>query len=720
MAEDSKMTFYRLLTHPDICKIKIPLIQRDYAQGRASAKAVREKLIDNFKQALTDESASPVMLDCVYGSIDANKSFIPIDGQQRLTTLYLLHWYIAMTSDNLAHQEENLLKFTYEIRDSAKEFCDALVRRSFVIGSEEISKDIKNQSWYHAGTFNSDPTIMGMLEMLDEIHRKFKGEYSAKIYTILFSEGAPIWFLWLNIENLGNQTDDLYIKINARGKGLTQFELFKATVQKKLAATDRTKAFINNLDNDWLELFRKQFSLEGLDEDRSPAIAENEMFRFILFVAYIFYKQYCEDDKAPRDSGLIWDYNPPVEDINFDFTYAVEAVCDEKRLSSLMDIMGNLENLHKSEAFEDVKDTFNNILNGRSTDLASVSKLYAVISYNTIIGVDGYKDFRRILNNMLSGYREFQKARTAYGSFHDARQVKEFFNAIDTLVSSIKKVAILEAVSISDISVRGFEQEKLKANYIRLNPDEYEKIVKLEEITALNGLIHNVFFEDKIWLSPEQVTDILKNKRKFLQLLQTYHKETPFARVSTSWTEGRVDFLRYWFKSEGYGDYILTYDIKNDGSGFQNALKECVREIGNTCKLVRDLLSERQRSVSFDSVWDYVAVYEEFFSDDESSCCKMPFDAPYHIIICERANNSKGGQWDKELHNPFCKALARKLGIDNAKFEGELKEKLIIDERRSIAILSEGGWLLFDGNNKKLIKHEKGKDCIEEACSFLC
>ncbi len=77
-----------------LSSLKIPLIQRDYAQGRESNTDLRESFIAKLFQHL--ESGEELKLDFIYGSVDRNSGtvFLPLDGQQRLTTLFLLHWYI--------------------------------------------------------------------------------------------------------------------------------------------------------------------------------------------------------------------------------------------------------------------------------------------------------------------------------------------------------------------------------------------------------------------------------------------------------------------------------------------------------------------------------------------------------------------------------------------------------------------------------------------------
>lgn len=73
--------------------VEVPIVQRDYAQGRIDehSKMVRQNLLADMKSAILGTTL-PLDLNFVYGKTEGNK-FIPLDGQQRLTTLYLLHLY---------------------------------------------------------------------------------------------------------------------------------------------------------------------------------------------------------------------------------------------------------------------------------------------------------------------------------------------------------------------------------------------------------------------------------------------------------------------------------------------------------------------------------------------------------------------------------------------------------------------------------------------------
>ncbi len=104
----STTTYYSLKslieTYPG--GVEIPVLQRDYAQGRNSRQSVRSEFLDKLIECLNMESIdvnSILVLDFIYGYSDEDKEirkFIPLDGQQRLTTLFLLHFYCLQDPEN--------------------------------------------------------------------------------------------------------------------------------------------------------------------------------------------------------------------------------------------------------------------------------------------------------------------------------------------------------------------------------------------------------------------------------------------------------------------------------------------------------------------------------------------------------------------------------------------------------------------------------------------
>ena len=109
-------------TSVQLNKIVIPLIQRDYAQGRIDKdiNRVRSRFLQALYRAVTGE---PITLDFVYGDIDEEGTMTPLDGQQRLTTLFLLHWYAAKKEKISDDKYAFLSRFSYETRYSARYFC---------------------------------------------------------------------------------------------------------------------------------------------------------------------------------------------------------------------------------------------------------------------------------------------------------------------------------------------------------------------------------------------------------------------------------------------------------------------------------------------------------------------------------------------------------------------------------------------------------------------
>lgn len=237
------MTQYTFL---DICQqnngIEIPIIQRDYAQGRIQETKKRERFLAALKKAVIGNGIS---LDFIYGSL-TNGILIPLDGQQRLTTLFLLHWYAAKCDSIDEKSWLCLKKFTYATRTSAKRFCAHLLAFTPSFNTtDSISVQIRDEAWFPSA-WENDPTIASMLQMLDDIAKTFNDIRS--LWVALCSK-RKITFCFETLENMGI-TDDIYIKMNSRGKPLTDFEHFKAELTSVIKQDD----FNLKIDTDWTNL----------------------------------------------------------------------------------------------------------------------------------------------------------------------------------------------------------------------------------------------------------------------------------------------------------------------------------------------------------------------------------------------------------------------------------------------------------------------------------
>lgn len=258
---NNRYTLWQLLTR---YRVVIPIIQRDYAQGRPGKEHIREKFLSQLKAALNDTGNESGEMDFVYGSCD-NGTFYPLDGQQRLTTLWLLHWYVAFKAGKLEAVKDTLKKFSYEVRSSSREFCANLCELSDAQQQldQEPVEYIRCQTWFYSA-WEQDPTVRSMLTMLREIEKQFNELNFNDIWGKLQAENCPLTFSYL--DDL-KQTDDLYIKMNARGRQLTDFENFKADFAEYIQKEGAGQDYLNLIDNAWTDIFWANSKVEGhIDE----------------------------------------------------------------------------------------------------------------------------------------------------------------------------------------------------------------------------------------------------------------------------------------------------------------------------------------------------------------------------------------------------------------------------------------------------------------------
>lgn len=245
-------------------KVVIPPIQRDYAQGRMNddVKRIRDRFLKKITSVLVDDYVGkPLKLDFIYGYTIVDETgngtplslFLPLDGQQRLTTLFLIYWYAAISEGKMDKECQTVLaNFSYSTRAKSRKFCNKLVEFSPSGDNNTIASQIRNQPWFFI-SWASDPTISSMLVMLDAIQKEFSASNLNGVWEKLTGPKPRIIFYLLKMEDLG-LPEDLYIKMNSRGKALTEFEYFKSQFSG-LIPSDLLPQFKAKIDNDWSDLF---------------------------------------------------------------------------------------------------------------------------------------------------------------------------------------------------------------------------------------------------------------------------------------------------------------------------------------------------------------------------------------------------------------------------------------------------------------------------------
>lgn len=272
-------------------KIRIPKIQRDYAQGRADEKVEEIRKVFVHTLLLVVKGKRPATeLDFIYGS-NRKGAFEPLDGQQRLTTLFLLHWMMGMELRVAEDRKHSV--FTYETRNTSEEFCDELVQhdalqlvKEALAVSKKLCKDlppsaiIKKRDWFK-WEWKYDPTILSMLVMIDAIFHEMGEDWNMDMATCR-QNLEHITFHLLNLGDFG-LSDELFIKMNARGKQLSDFDKLKSTLEEELQiqqketneqgfplATEADEEMWRSMmDGAWIDLFWHKYARQEIIDTES-------------------------------------------------------------------------------------------------------------------------------------------------------------------------------------------------------------------------------------------------------------------------------------------------------------------------------------------------------------------------------------------------------------------------------------------------------------------
>lgn len=282
-----------------ITRIEIPLIQRDYAQGRQgeTVERIRKDFLDALYNAVMP-GGEAISLDFVYGDV-VDHTLYPLDGQQRLTTLFLLHWYLCWRA-GIAIETQAWRQFSYATRASARQFCEFLAKHQPPYSETGLRDWIVDQAWYFHG-WQHDSSINAMLVMLQALEERFAKMSEPDHHTAWQRLSDPlkpaISFHLLPIQ-ANKLTHDLYIKMNSRGKPLTAFENFKAHFEAlvKIAHPQKAEDFALSIDTRWADILWVYRDADYLIDD--------EFMRYFRYVCDLcsWYDGRLPDDKISIDA----------------------------------------------------------------------------------------------------------------------------------------------------------------------------------------------------------------------------------------------------------------------------------------------------------------------------------------------------------------------------------------------------------------------------------
>lgn len=393
------MTFWSLLRQNieysnSFKKVVIPIIQRPYTQGgRPDSEEIKNKgrrFCEFLVDCLLKDGTADVNI--VYGAEKGHVIEL-LDGQQRMTTLFLIYWYVSQKmSAALTDTEKGTFKrFTYETRVTTRRFFEAIVVKQIERSSECLSKDISKQGWFNP-LWKNDQSVMSALGMIDMIEETFtKGgsdlPYDSYWERLTDPENCPFVFSYTTLERL-NQSDDLYIKMNARGKQLTPFENFKAGLEKIIednaleGQKNISETFGHKIDTNWTDIF--------WDMRDNDANIDKYMLAFITS-SRLLYLATHKKNQAKEEALIL-----------FNNIYSIEPECFEKEsFNALVEDLNAIEKVYKSGIWSE-KIVLRIVLNDKEHKEITLKELFSLACTKNLYNDATTRDSK--LNWLLLAY----------------------------------------------------------------------------------------------------------------------------------------------------------------------------------------------------------------------------------------------------------------------------------------------------------------------------
>lgn len=317
----------------DDYKIVIPDMQREYCWATAKPDNETKSLITLFVEDLIKSIQNKnIQLGLLY-AYEGPKNYIQLcDGQQRLTSLYLLIGclYKAIASNKSSNELKRELKkvliidetffeprLQYAIRETTLFFLKDLVKSYFLSENKEVNKDIisfiKKQDWYFQ-EYNQDPTIQNMLLAIEIINALIsESDDKTPLANHILKN---ISFMYFDMENR-THGEEQFVVINTTGKSLTVTENIKPKILGDLDDSIAENKFNKKTAlGYYAEMWEKweQYFWENKNKSKKTVdFALNEFFRWVFIIESVksndTYSPKPEEHKVSQKAIALYFYN---------------------------------------------------------------------------------------------------------------------------------------------------------------------------------------------------------------------------------------------------------------------------------------------------------------------------------------------------------------------------------------------------------------------------
>lgn len=215
-----------ILEFQNLDQLIIPEIQRDYVWGVNDVLDLLESIRDGFEGDKVDKP----YLGFIYAYTDRDyvyKYFL-IDGQQRMTSIYLLllacHQKMGKKLPNYLLNQDKI-KIDYKVRQATHDFLTDFVYHCYN-NPDDYGFKIENQVWYYRA-YENDKTILNIIKNYYTIMDWLNGFEQEQIPKFLKFLEDEVELSYFHVEN-GREGEELYIYMNSRGRQLEANETLKA------------------------------------------------------------------------------------------------------------------------------------------------------------------------------------------------------------------------------------------------------------------------------------------------------------------------------------------------------------------------------------------------------------------------------------------------------------------------------------------------------------
>ena len=734
-----------------IKKILIPNIQRNYVQG--NNKTIITKLIKDIFDALEDDNKY-MNLDIIYG-INNEANFIPIDGQQRLTTLFLLYWYVFSKANK--YELINEIDISYENKESSKKFFELLKDKEVLENEKgDILQKIQDSTKYYKAKWSKDITIQSALKTLEQIQNEYNercknSEYAKRLCAILTDTRNPkIYFRCKFLKAQEDDAAELYIKMNSRGKQLSKYEILKSQLENiafKYLNNEEYIKLCSNFDNDWAEsFFRKEKERIEKDKDNNKynvlKKVEENYYNFLKkFIMYYF----LDNALQINDEKEINDFKKElIEGINIKFED--EGIYTIKRdfFEKLENIMKNIKFLYSNKPEENylteiinLEELWNINIDPEKRSIREELYFYAIIKFlenanctqNINNNYELFENWIRVTRNYINSNYHIQIADKRKNDSIYFKIIK-IINVMINKIEQIESHDILECIKeglgeeeklLSKTEKQWLRAEKAKAKIFRIDKDVIKMIDQDKYFNGVNYFLFDwIEYNENDEIKEEQVNalrnygnivnKIFEYKSEFLLQRALLTEEIYFER--TFYVFNYTDNTNTWIA--GLNEWNNEEDSNNISKKLKSFIDRRILKEDLNCTSVKDILNNIINNSPLNNTdWRYYFIKNlelfntckqgliEFIEDDD----KEIYDCNRKINLIKTQGNSK--HWDyltkileykiieMKLNNVDVRYIG-KTGSNKAEFKYEQNLKLEVNKNEYTFIRDINGEYIIE------------------------